>query len=396
MKDKVLPIISIVIPTKNRYYYLIKLIKVIDSFNNKEFIEVVIQDNSDDNTNFLKFLNDNNFSFIKYFYNSRLLSVSENSDLAVRNSNSEYVTFIGDDDGVTNQLVDCACWMKKHDIDCVVPRGFRYRWNDNLTNGVLNGGTLSYKKPSYRMKEYCTKSVLEDLAKKGFISIENLPMLYHGIVKRSTLDKIWNICGTYFPGASPDIANGVSLCFVMDKFYVVEFPFVYSGASKHLGGGANKMKHRATDNFEGLSFLPKNIETIWDKRVPKVWAGCTIWCESAIEAIKAMKQERLLDIINFENLYIEFVCYHFYYRGYALALTNNKFILYVRSLMRYIYHCYNVAIKLVYFKLFKSFKIDGMYLKNGLNDIICANNFIESICDIKGKITIENKCAKGL
>lgn len=389
MNNNLSPIISIVIPTKNRYYYLIKLIKVINGFKNKELIEVVIQDNSDDNTEFLSFINENNFDFLKYFYQNKPLSISENSDLAIRNSISEYVTFIGDDDGVTNRLIDCVCWMQKHDVECVVPSGFRYRWNDNLANGVLEGGTLSYKTPSYKMKEYHTKSVLEDLAKIGFINRGDLPMLYHGIVKRSTLDKIWNKCGTYFPGASPDIANGVALCFVMDKFYIVEYPFVYSGASKHLGGGANKMKYRATDNIKSLPFLPKNIETIWDKRVPKVWAGCTIWCESAIEALKAMKQGNLLDIINFENLYVEFVCYHFYYRRYALPLTKNKFMLYVRSLARYINHCFIVGLKLFRIKFLFNSKIDGMHVKNGLNDIISANNFIESICNSQEEFIIE-------
>lgn len=47
---------------------------------------------------------------------------------------------------------------------------------------------------------------------------------------------------------------------------MVDFPFVYSGASKHLGGGAIKMKHKATDDFKKLSFLPSNIEEIWDKK----------------------------------------------------------------------------------------------------------------------------------
>ena len=34
------PIVSLVVPTKNRYFYLKKLIQVVDGFGNKDFIEL--------------------------------------------------------------------------------------------------------------------------------------------------------------------------------------------------------------------------------------------------------------------------------------------------------------------------------------------------------------------
>ena len=36
-------------------------------------------------------------------------------------------------------------------------------------------------------------------------------------------------------------------------------PVAFSGASKHLGGGEAKMKHRGTTDFKSLPFLPDNI-----------------------------------------------------------------------------------------------------------------------------------------
>ena len=47
------PLLSIVVPTKNRYYYLLKLIELVESIGSPE-LELVIQDNSDDNDEFLK------------------------------------------------------------------------------------------------------------------------------------------------------------------------------------------------------------------------------------------------------------------------------------------------------------------------------------------------------
>lgn len=384
------PIVSLVVPTKNRYFYLKKLIQVVDGFGNKDFIEFIIQDNSDDNSEFVNFLNRNTYSFVKYFYVKEPMTVPRNSDLAIRNSTCEYVSFIGDDDGVTSYIVDCVRWMMENDVECVVPNGFRYRWNDSISKkGIISGGSLSYKEPSFRMKILSTQSVLDEEIETGFISRGKLPMLYHGIVKRTTLDKIWSTCGSYFPGASPDIANGVALCFVMKKFCMVDFPFVYSGASKHLGGGAIKMKHKATDDFKKLSFLPSNIEEIWDKKIPKVWAGCTIWCESSVEAIKAMCHDEILERINYENLYVELVAYHYFYRNLALNLTQNKKALYMKSLFRIFNHYLNAILKLVKAKILKKQIIDGVKIQSGLDDIIKANAFIEFLCRNSDNLTFE-------
>lgn len=384
-------IISVVIPTKDRYYYLKKLLQLIDSFTDKALLEVVIQDNTKDNSEILEYLTKNCYSFIKYFHTKESISISENSDLAIRNSSCEYVSFIGDDDGITPNIIDCVKWMMVNKIECVVPDGFRYRWNDSSNSvGIIKSGSFSYKNISYNMHKYDVKDVLEECAKKGFISRGNLPMLYHGIVKRSVLDKIWDVCGSYFPGASPDIANGVALCFVIKEYYKAYFPFVYSGASKHLGGGAIQLKHRATDNFNNLLFLPKNINDIWYHKIPKVWSGCTIWCESSTEAIRAMHKEELIDKINFENLYTEFVAFHYYYRDYALKLTNNKTLLLTKAFYRMFMHYLLSLKKLLYIKLFKNPIIDGYKTVYGLNDIIDANNYIGSMSqNINKTITIE-------
>ena len=46
-------LLSIVVPTKNRYYYLKSLIKLVQSFNSNE-IELVVQDNTENNSEILE------------------------------------------------------------------------------------------------------------------------------------------------------------------------------------------------------------------------------------------------------------------------------------------------------------------------------------------------------
>ena len=60
-------LISVVIPTKDRYKYLKKLISLIDSYNLNEF-ELILQDNTFDNSEIVHFLSQKNRSYLKYFY----------------------------------------------------------------------------------------------------------------------------------------------------------------------------------------------------------------------------------------------------------------------------------------------------------------------------------------
>lgn len=104
-------LVSVVVPTKNRYKYLKHLIKLVDSFQLPE-LEFVIQDNSDDNSEILSFLKSYSNPHIKYFYSTDALTMSQNGELAIRRSTGDYVCYIGDDDGVCRNIVDCARWMK--------------------------------------------------------------------------------------------------------------------------------------------------------------------------------------------------------------------------------------------------------------------------------------------
>lgn len=375
------PLLSIVIPTKDRYYYLKHLIELIKSFNSKE-IEIVVQDNTSDNKEIVEYLDNLNYPQLKYFHTKEQIPISLNSDLSIRNSTGQYVCFIGDDDGVTKYILDCCKWMKSSGIECVVPEGYSYNWPDAnelaAVKGLERGGTIFWKEPSSEIRIVNTKDALHTLFKKGCTERAVLPLLYHAVVKRSALDKIWDTCGSYFPGASPDIANGVALALVIDKFAFVTCPVAFSGASKHLGGGEAKMKHRGTTDFKSLPFLPKNLEEMWDERVPKVWTAPTIWCQSSIMAFRAMHREDLVNKINYESMYEVFVVFYYYYRNLAYRLTNNKFRLFVKSSIGIIKRYWNAFRRLAYQRVFhKSYSSDRNVTK-GLKNIIEVNNFLSS------------------
>lgn len=315
------PLLSIVVPTKDRYPYLKSLIQLIEGFNCLE-IELIVQDNTADNTDFI---NSEEYKFVKYFYEKEQIPIYLNCDKAILHSNGEFVCFIGDDDGVTKYIIDCVRWMKNNDIDVVMPSPVAYSWPDRIVKSstMTKLGGVVYKPFTGKIMKISTEKVLLDSVQAGFINRGEMPLVYHGIVKRTTLNRIYDKCGTFFPGASPDIANAVALCLSTNAFYKVDMPITISGASKTHGGGVNKMKNRAA-KIEDLPFLPKDISEKWDNRVPRIWTGETIWCQSALMALKAMGREDLLDKVAYEKMYARFAAFHLPLRRLAYTLTNSK------------------------------------------------------------------------
>lgn len=332
------PLLSIVIPTKDRYPYLKHLINLIDSFGYDE-IEVVVQDNTNDNTDFL---NSEEIKKVTYYYEKDQIPVFLNCDKAILHSTGEYICFIGDDDGLTPYALDCVRWMKKNNIEVVMPSAISYSWPDRIvkSKALKKPGSIMYKPFSGEIKKMSTKAVLEESINAGFIDRGNMPLVYHGLVKRSTLDRIYDNCGTFFPGASPDIANAVALCLSVDCFYKVDMPLTISGASQAHGGGVNKMKNRAA-NIADLPFLPRDIVDKWDNRIPRIWTGETIWCQSAVMALKSMERDDLVEKVNYEKMYAHFSAFHYPLRRLAYDLSSNKFLLSIRLVGLVIWrYCY--------------------------------------------------------
>lgn len=317
------PLLSIIVPTKDRYKYLIHLINLISKFQNHN-LELVLQDNTFDNSEILAFLAEKEFPFIKYAHDSKPIPIVLNADLAVLNSSGKYVCMIGDDDGVTSHILECVKWMDDNEIEALMPSTISYHWPDYINSLASKiSGTLMFKPFSKTCMSKDPNVALNEIMQKGFINRGELPLLYHGIVRRDVLDKIFEIGETYFPGPSPDIANGVALSLLVKKYVQLDFPITISGASKTHGGGIRKLKNKVAA-IEDVPFLPPNAKENWEKNIPKVWTGETVWPESAIKALRYMKREDLISKVNFEYMLGKFVAFHLPIGKMAISLSKNK------------------------------------------------------------------------
>ena len=220
-------LISVVVPTKNRYKYLKHLIRLIDSFQLSE-LEFVIQDNSDDNTEIREYLKAYDNPSIKYYHTSDTLTMSQNGEQAILHASGEYVCYIGDDDGVCRNIVDCVKWMKANNVDVAYNKNVWFMWG--------RAAKLHERKKDYTF--YDTHEELKQLAKRGCdMTGANIPLLYHGIVKRTILDEMIDKYGTLFPCVPPDIAGSICLATVTKRSCELRNPVIINGISKMSGGG---------------------------------------------------------------------------------------------------------------------------------------------------------------
>ena len=290
------PLLSIVIPTRNREFYCIQAIQHILSFKDDHF-ELVIQDNSDSKKIF-DFVNEIQDSRLKYFYSENQLNSLINMDLAISRATGQYITMIGDDDTVLPTIFNVAKYAQKNNYDAISQKNvISYNWPNSLGEGIE--GELSYKMVTNQKFTPNINEEINLLLKNGMIDYLSFsfPKVYHGLVLKQHLDEIKKNTGHFFGGLSPDIYSALSLSFYVKKFIEIDFPFTIAGAcqssttSQNISGG-----HRG--ELEKAPHLNLRGKYIWDERIPSYYSVESIWAESAIKSFVENGKEFMLKKFN--------------------------------------------------------------------------------------------------
>jgi len=313
-------LLSIIIPTKNRYECLKSFIKLIASFENDD-IELVIQDNSDNNVEFGSFLKTVDCKNLVYKYNADNLSVIQNSELAIKNSTGKYVCFMGDDDLLSSKLYEFVKWMDCYEYDSAIFEKAFYSW-PGVEYKAHKFPNLKIPKWKGKLEHIEVDKEFKRLLSEGATSLGKTPQLYHGVILRKRLDEIYQRTGTYFPGPSPDMAISIALCYVVKRHLYCAMPYVSSGKSLKSAAGLGA-KHMHKDELKNLSFLPIDTEEKWEKEIPKIWTGPTIYAESALKSMKAMEKEFDAVKFNYSFFYAFFYVYCYEYHELLKGVKYN-------------------------------------------------------------------------
>lgn len=314
-----MPILSIVIPTKNRHRYLAQLIASLLRMESRDF-EIVVHDNSEDNSEYRRLCGSLADERLRYFADPAPLAIAENCERAVSLATGTFVCMIGDDDGVLESAIDLARWMEVNGIDAAVGAKPTYLWPgvSSVLDGPQTQGILRLPRCTDTIEVRDEAAALRGVLRSGGIKMGELPSVYHGIVSRRALDALKQLSGTYFPGPSPDIANAVGVSAVIDRFASVGRPVVVSGNCTS-SAAAEGARHAHEGEIADKRFLAPDTAARWPAQVPFYFSGPTLYAATVIHALSATGRAALLRDMRFERLYAACVVFNPAYRQRVAA-----------------------------------------------------------------------------
>ncbi len=294
----IVPLLSIVIPTKNRYETLIPTLNaLLDNIVGNSY-EIIVQDNSDNPTDVLGYLKQRSDLRIQYAHQADSLSIVENTEAALFRARGEYITFIGDDDLVEPNILDFVQSFLDRDIEAVIYSPAYYWWPSvrfvTPTRYHQPGAFWYPPSTSTAEQRINTANELKRVTSQGAVALFDLPRVYHGVVRRRVLEAIKMRCGHYVNGASPDMALAIATAFEVSSHIKVDTPLTVYGASKNSGGGWTA----AQSHFGKISdqqHLPQYTKDLWSDRLPPIWSEHTIYPQTAMEVMRFMGRPDTLD-----------------------------------------------------------------------------------------------------
>lgn len=378
------PILSIIIPTRNRGIYCIEAIKSILSIPDQDF-ELVVQDNSDNSS--LKELVEQSISDnrLLYFYSPQPLSSIDNFNIALEKANGQYLCLLGDDDGVISEIVKITRWALSNGIDSVCSTALvGYGWPGVYP--AFKTGVLFI--PNYSEKVQFQKPLekIPALLKDGLTDYSrfNLPRLYHGLIERSCLEEIKKKTGNYFGGLSPDIYSSIALSGIVKNHVVLNIPFSIPGVCI-LSTSSDSSKQKHCGNLEDAPHLRSNKDYIWEPEIPRYYSLQTIWAESGIKSLKennilyTSKSFALEKMVAFSLISS--------YSVYSIILKETNKLLKKKKVSYFIF--YTKVLLHICLRMFKLFpvKIKNVFLKTlpsrriitNIADISVASNKVNDI-----------------
>ena len=308
------PIVSIILPTKNRARYALPTIRGILAWESSQF-ELVVQDNSSNNE-----LEDAVLSIqdtrLRYQHTTHSIDMAENFTLGTLRTRGVFLAFIGDDDGVIEDVVAAAKWGVANNYDAVLPTTIaRYLWPDiqSPMYGKRFSGTLRIDRFSGRSSFPSGLKEVSKCMKSAGQNFYHLPRIYFGLVRRECLNRVRDRCGYFFPGPSPDLAGAIAIGCIANRIAAVDFPLFIAGTGAGSTGGLGVVK-RHVGRLEDWPHLPKWAIKEWSKIVPRLFLGQTIWAEDVVQAVRATGQDRLMVDFNIPLLHASCLCFHPAYR----------------------------------------------------------------------------------
>lgn len=243
-------LLSILIPTRNRAYYLPFAIQSALNIPSDR-VEIIVSEN---------YSQDDSWDVCSQFSDPRLkivrpphpLPMHENWEFLLNLSRGRWVTFIGDDDAIMPHCLDHLSWLSDqfpHAEAIVSPRAY-YFWDGCQE---LYGNIVTHFHFDNDQFWVDSKKQLS-LALQGDIDYIELPQMYSGgFQRRSLINRVkQSQGGIYFKSVTPDAYSALMACLHTYRYLKTLIPMTWVGSSpsKELKS-SNSNKDRNAD-FWGM------------------------------------------------------------------------------------------------------------------------------------------------
>lgn len=242
---------SIIIPTRERADVLYWALKTCTT-QTYENLEIIVSDNySQDNTE--EIVKSTGDERVAYFNTNRRVSMSHNWEFALQKATGDYITILGDDDGlVPNAINDINNVLSGTNSDAFCWHQSRYFWPGNviypheffivLRNRIVSIDAFSNLQNVIRHKKHYSSN----------------PWLYSGFVHKSVIDKVKSKSkGVFFHSMIPDVYSGLAIGSQIDSYLYSTGAFSIAGNSSHSNGMSSiSSKEKNREHFN--RFLSEN------------------------------------------------------------------------------------------------------------------------------------------
>jgi glycosyltransferase involved in cell wall biosynthesis len=314
------PLLSIIIPTKNRQYTCLHAIESALLIDNYDF-EIIIQDCSDTDilrTDILKKFGQD--TRIKYDYTSDLPDMTTNWNRAYDRATGKYQCGIGDDDGVLIEIYELAKWANENKIAAVVNgSSIIYIWPD-FKSHFFTGSFVIPKKSDGSIKYLRNHNeMIDSLCEVPSFLFSKLPMVYHCLISR---DKIINQAKAankkLFHGTALDVYSSIAFSKFYDNYVSVDFPFTMKGSSAKSNSGRSYNK-KIQEHFKEY----KNHD--YGKICPPTPTLETILLESIEKGLHDISQTKKMEKLNIPLFYAKIVAREYRYFKVILSYCKQNF-----------------------------------------------------------------------
>ncbi|RYE43225.1 MAG: glycosyltransferase family 2 protein [Hyphomicrobiales bacterium] len=245
------PRFSIVLPTRNRPDTLRSALTTCIAQNYDDY-EIVVCDNSDDGET-EQVVRDAASPRIRYLPPTEPLAMSANWERGVNEARGEYVTVLGDDDGLMPYaLAELDALITTHRAQAVVWQRGIYTWPTIGVPGEADLLRIPLARTVIEMhgREQVRKAVRFEAG------TDTLPMIYTAAVHRDLIERHRQLAGRMFLNVYPDVYSAFGLGYLADRYIWTSVPMNIAGLSRASNGVATLMhtsNNAVATDFERLN-----------------------------------------------------------------------------------------------------------------------------------------------